>query len=789
MRPVGPLCRLLLLLLVVPAAGQTPDAFTIAITVDEDLAASTQLVAAFRTEIEALMEQDAPIETPDALVLGAGGTLEGARAIHDRLLADDGVDLIVTLGTLVTAEMVARRDLPLPAIAPFAIDGFLSDLPRGPSGGSGVENLTYVEPVFDFTDDIERYRELVAFDRLAVVAAPGVVSIIRRRVGEAMVLPEIGLRVVPVVDEGTAEAVVASLPEATDAVMIAESDLDEVDRIEALTRALTAAGIPSFATLGEAGVRAGALAGLTPSDWIRRLMRRTALHSRRILLGEPAAELPVGLTRRQTFYLNMDTAASLGVSPTFALMSDAQLIGDLQREPDRTFDLVQTMSHALEANRDLQAARSAVEAAREDVGVDVANLLPQLSAMAGGRRIDGDRAESGSFGAETTWTLGVEFSQILWSERAWGAVEVRRHLVDSAEAALRQAELDVALEAATAYFDVLATLAVERIRRENLELTRSNLERARIRERLGAASPAEEYRWQAQVARDQDALVTSIAERNLAEIQLNRVLSLELEGKLGVVEPASTAELLAILDERFLPYMDDPASLRLLRGFVAEESIANSPEIAQIEAALAVQERLGASETRSFYSPDLVLSGDWNRTLERSGAGAEALDAAPFDDDDWELTLGLRLPLFEGGARFAERSRLAAEALRLEREREALSERVRQRARSAVHVASASFTRIGLTQRASEAARRNFELVAAAYAEGAVSIIELLDAQTARFTAEQEASNALFRFVSDVMEVERASGDFVILGSESDKDAVFERLVEYESTTRSRSEN
>lgn len=761
-----------------PRAAAARATRTIAVTVDAEVPAD--LLERLRAEIAALTQQELDVEIPADRVLGAGGSIDGARAIHDRLLADADVDLIIALGPLVSAELVSRRDLSTPVIAPLVIDGWVIDAPRATDGGSGVPNLNYIAPVFEFADDVRRYRELVDFEEIAVVAPTGLAGLLRDRRGPVWTLTDIDLVVRPVALDQDAARVLDALPPSVDAVMVAGPTTDEVDAFAPLFRALAARGLPAFSTTGEIGVHAGALAGLTPGNWFERLIRRTALHARRILIGEAAADLPVQLLRQEALYVNMGTARALGVSPTFELMSDAQLVGSLTREPARTLDLRDVLAEAVAKNRDLQAARRQLDASLEDVGVARARLLPQIDALAGYRRIDEDRAALGTLGPESIATVGAELTQILWSEAAWSNVSVREHLADSARAALRQAELDVQLDAAQAYFDVLAALAVERIRRDNLRLTRDNLERARVRQRLGAASAAEEYRWESQVARDQDALVTSIAQRNLAEIELNRVLNLPLEEKLGVRGEDSSDAILDYLDPRFFPYVDDPVGLRKLRAYVATVAIENSPEIAQLDAAIEVQRRLLSSQTRSFFSPDVALTGELTRTLDRSGAGAAdveaAYDAADVDDLDWSLTLGVSLPLFEGGGRFAERSRLAVEILRLEREREALAERLEQRARSAVHVASASFTRIRLTARAVESAGKNFDLVADAYAQGAVSIIDLLDAQTAYFNAQQEAANSLFQLMADVMEVERASGDFVVLYDDAAKDDVFERL-------------
>lgn len=750
---------------------------TIALSVDDDVAAVQWLIDLFRSELEALTAQDFSIRIPDHRIIGAGGTRAGARAAHDALLADPDIDLIVALGPLVSAEMLTRTSFSRPVVVPFAFAVFADQLPRGEGGGSGVENLCYVEPVFDFAHDVRRYRELVDFTEMAVVGPPGLL--------DAMAVPveaiatgsggDLRLQAIPLADDP--RDTVTRISRGIDAAYLIGLPLEDADAITPLLDALHERGIATFSAAGELGVRRGALAGLTPSNWWPRLMRRSALDARKILVGEDAASIPVQLMREESFYLNMATTRRLGISPTFELMSDAELLGDLQREPDRRLDLPGAMRAALANNREVQAARRALDAGREDVSIAWSAVLPQIEATLGYRIIDEDRATQVSAGAERTLVAGAGLTQVLWSERALAGIDVQRAAVRALEAALRQQELDVLLEAASSYFDVLSASAVELIRRETLRHTRSNLERARVRLRLGAASPAEEYRWESQVAQDLDALVTSIAQRNLAEIELNRVLHLPLESKTGIDDPVRGTDVSRYLDPRFLPYVDDPAGLRTLRGYVTDVALEASPELAQIDAAIAVQRRLLASETRSFFSPELALTGTVTQTIERGGAGAAILDGAPIDDTDWEVQLGLRLPVFEGTRRLSQRTQYSAEIARLEHQRQAAAERVEQRVRSSIHVASASFTRIRLASRSEDAARRNFDLVADAYAQGAVSIIEQIDAQTAWTNAQQQAASAAFRFLGDVMEVERASGGFMALATPAEVDALFEALA------------
>lgn len=779
---LGSVVVLLVLSSLAPASTPAADrpVRTIGISVDGTFEDARWLLELFQSEFRTLMDQEFELRFPEDRILAADYDPEAASRINRRLLDDPDLDLVLALGPTVSADLVARRDLTTPALAPLVLRSIHGELPRGPDGGSGLDLLTYVEPVFDLQHDITRFRELVGFDRLAAIGPAGLMrAVAGLRDGDSVSIASMGLELVAVELRETSELTAAAVPEDIDAVLLLGPAPGAEDRVQDWIEPLHARGLPTFAITGEVAVRRGALAGLTPASWWPRLARRSALVSRRLLMGESAASIPVQMTREETYYINMSTARELGISPTFDLMSEAVLVGEVQREPARVLGLRDVMREAIDRNHDLAALRRRVEAGREDVSIARAVLLPQLDANLAHRWIDEDRAAQATAGAERTLAGTLDLSQVLWSEQAWANLSVQRHLFRALEATLRQQELDVALQATTAYFDVLAAMADERIRKDNLRLTRSNLERARVRERLGAASPAESYRWESQVALDQDALVTSIAQRNLAEIEINRVLDQPLEEKLGLVDIDGPDGLFTIMDPRLLPYIDDPASLRKLRAFASVLAQENSPELAQIDASIAAQMRLRSSATRSFFSPELALQGNLTHSFERSGAGSELFDTSPLDDDDWEIALGLSLPLFEGGRRLAERSQASAEILRLRREREALVQRIEQRVRSAIHVASASFTRIDLTRRSTEASHKNFDLVSDAYARGAVSITELLDAQTAYLTAQQRAASATYRFLSDLMEVERATGSFFVLDPESVHDAIFERLENF----------
>jgi len=138
--------------------------------------------------------------------------------------------------------------------------------------------------------------------------------------------------------------------------------------------------------------------------------------------------------------------------------------------------------------------------------------------------------------------------------------------------------------------------------------------------------------------------------------------------------------------------------------------------------------------------------------------------------------LGLSFPLFSGGSKEATETKATEDLRRLRLEREATVGRVEERIRSSMFQAAASFPGIRLSREAAEAAKKNLELVVDQYSRGAVDIIKLLNSQNAALTATESAANAVYEFLIDLMNIQRAVGKFDYFLYEEDRAAWFDRL-------------
>lgn len=785
--------------LAVPAAArpQPADAehVILGIVVDGPWERNAEILALFRREILQLTASEFGALVPPEKVIEADWTLAGVQRALDRLLADPDVDLLIALGTLASHLAVHVPDPPKPILAPAVIDPALQGVPRS-DGTSGVANLNYLAIPRTFDGDVRTFLEIVPFRRLTIlISRPLAEAIPGLSEATAAAGADLDLQI-RLVGVGTnAEEALTALPGDTEAVYVLPLFHMPSPEFGGLVQGLIERGIPSFARLGEKEVERGILATRTPDEFFLRMARRVAVHVQSVLLGEEPGSLPTSFSAGERLILNMATARAIGVFPPWEVMTEAELLQDDVRPAARRLTLTEAVREAVEVNRDLAAEERGVAAGEKEVDLSRSRLLPQAEVSALGTLIDADRAEA-SFGAQAERQVSgsATVSQLLFSETAWADLTIQRARQRIREHERDRLELDIALEAATAYLNVLRTKTLERIQKENLRVTRSNLELARVRREVGTSGPGEVYRWESQVANDRRAVIDASASRNLAEIELNRLLHRPLEEPFAPVETDLRDPELITSEERLSPYIDNLGDFRLFRHFMAREAADASPELRALDAGIAAQRRALTSARRSWWSPTLALQARVTDVFERGGAGSEPLSVGvptPGDellpevnDVSWSVGLSVSLPLFVGGARAARNARASRELERLRLERAAAAERVEGRIRTALHLMGASRASIGLSRDAAEAARRNLDVVSDAYARGVVSVIDLLDAQNAALVAELVAANAEYDFLVDLMGVQRAVGRFDFFAAPGEREAYFGRLEAFFEANR-----
>jgi len=78
-----------------------------------------------------------------------------------------------------------------------------------------------------------------------------------------------------------------------------------------------------------------------------------------------------------------------------------------------------------------------------------------------------------------------------------------------------------------------------------------------------------------------------------------------------------------------------------------------------------------------------------------------------------------------------------------------------------------------------ETAKEALELTQVSYANGAVNIVQLLDAQNNYLQAQLASTNATYNYLLSSMQLERYIGSFFLLQTESERQEFITRFLEY----------
>ncbi len=732
-------------------------------------------------EILSLTQGEFTVKFPKKFQIHGSWSAKKVDRALTALLKQPDVDMILTLGILGTNAALQRKGFSKPVIAPFVIDASLQGVPLT-KGKNRIPNLTYLTSFKSFERDLQAFLEIVSFKHLALIedaAIPEAIPQVLEKIQRAAKANDIVIHPIRVTD--SIDPLWEQLPQETDAVFVVPLFRLSSKAFDSMVQGLIERGLPSFSLTGRSEVERGLFASLSPETDSIRAARRIALNVHRILLGELPEDLPVTISEGEDLTINMATARAINVWPSFRILTEATLLNEETTGIKRKLSLYGVVREAAHVNLDLAVADRQVAAGIGSVQNARSALLPQISIGSSANLIDQDRAQ-GSFGnnPEKAAFAQGSFQQLLYSDKAWTNYTVEQRNQDSRTADRRQVELDVTQEAALAYLQVLQTKTIESIQKENLKLTRSNLELARIREQVGAASRDEVFRWESEIASGRIDVLNAQASRQQAAVSLNRTLFRPLEELFETTEAGLEDPILFQDVERLFIYVNNPRNFQVFRDFQVREGLRAAPELHSLQARISAQKRILLNAQRGFWAPDLNLESDVSQRMAQAGSGQSTPTGGLAQDrTTWNLQLGLTFPLFSGGAKDGTQTQALETLRQLQLEQKATVGRIEERIRTSNLEAGASSATIRLSREASHAAQQNLELVRDQYSRGAVDIIKLLDSQNAALTANLNAANAVYEFLIDIINIHRATGSFPFFDSPQELNSWHQRLETY----------
>ena len=746
-------------------------------------------------ELAALIPEDTRLVFLRSKSFDAQWDPEAVDRVVMRAVEEPEVDLVFANGVLCT-EHAARTESPLatPVVGGLCI----ADLGQGQQEDPNSK-VHFVLTSNRIHRDLSVFRQLVGFsrvhlcmDEVLIQGLPGF------QAARARLEKSLGLEIIPLPAGKEPSSVLKALGPEVEAVYLTPLLRMSDAHWKRLVQSLNERSIPTFSLFGHSDVRKGVLASQTPDLWSR-LARRLALDMQQILDGADPGSLSRDMPLEDHLILNGKTASLISFDPRLETFVEAQILHSEalghQESQARPLSLERAMETAGRRNVRVAIEEFRTREAQESTQQAQSGLLPQAEAAVQAFRIDKDRAKASLAlypWKRTTGTITVR--QLIFDDQVLSRYLAARHLEQGQDLEARAIKLDVMARAGEFYLQYLQARALERIERDNLDLTRENLRLARIRRRVGMSGPEDVYRWETQVATQKGDLFAADSRVEKARVALNQVLGEPQNTRWRAQEIHLQDQDLYFLGHRFRQILQTASQVRKLRTYSVKVALGNAPELEAANQAIRAAEIELAQKERRFYVPTVGASFDYTRELSREdpelifGPGETAPQVPPGmagpdigseindlvsdrDRNEWRVALELKLPLFQGGKRFHDVDRSQATLSRLRSQRTQAAQLLEQQVRSAVYDLQSSQPRIGLARRAADQAAKNLDLVQDKYARGAATIIDLLDAQNQALVQEQAATMAVYRYLQDLVRFQRAMAWFEFEKSEQDRQA------------------
>jgi outer membrane protein len=728
-----------------------------------------EIVDRILPELEHLLGSDYDVTFDMSDSYDAGWAPQRVRTVIEAAMGSREVDMVVGIGMLVTsAALQSDVRLSKPFVSATLLDG---DVPKLQFAADGTleDNLSLVVRPQRTNSDIDAIRGLMQTGRVHVVLnRDWLENIPALRPALETYGREIGVEIIPVPVSDDWRPAMDQLGPDVEVVYFARTPrLTRGDRA-AFVEALNERKIPTFSGIGPQDLEIGMLA-TNRQDMRQALVRRVALNLHQLITGASTDELPVLLISDSKLTINGRTAARIG----FALSFEAMVLGtvlhaDALEAGADSLNLGRVLAMADTGNIDLSISNQQVTTALRGKQVVRSPLLPQIGAGADYLKVDNNLV--GSYFPDQWSRANLNLSQMIFDDQLISDFRSAGREYDAAMFQNESDRLDVYLEAQTAYLSFVQARLLYDIALNNLRLTEGNLEIAKMRVEVGHSGRDEVFRWTAELNQQRTLLMNIESQVETRRIQLNRVLGVDLGKRWRPEAVSEDAGAFERLREQFdLALQSQPHFARFAEATV-EFALDNSPERKFLEASLEAEGiRLGERK-RSFIVPKVFLDMSYNYNFWQSP------EVPKLGDRFYEIRVTAALPLFEGTRRVYDMQLSKSLIVELERRLELVDQLVEQRTRNALRRIQASSPNIDYSRVAAENARKNFDVVRDKYANGIVNITDLVSAQNASFAADQDATVALYTFLLDSAEFQRAVSFFPDTRSQDEIDE-FERYM------------
>ncbi|MDH4223714.1 MAG: TolC family protein [candidate division Zixibacteria bacterium] len=407
-------------------------------------------------------------------------------------------------------------------------------------------------------------------------------------------------------------------------------------------------------------------------------------------------------------------------------------------------DLDQSLETAYQNNRALQSQKEKISSARFKISEAKSNFYPQLSFQGSYTYlgvlpsfivsfppiIENEKITQG-YHDNFNFALSLQQSIFTWG-RLQNNYSISRLNLQSEEETYNKDKQNITYEVKSSFYSALLVRELIRVRKEALKNIEEHLKTVELRYKAGQASEFDLLRTKVQLANAKPPLLQTEQAYDLALSSFKNILGLSQE-----LEIELEGELLF-----------DPVEVEL--GKATQEALSRRSELESLDIRKKIAQK-GLALARAGNKPSLL--GIANYSYQNPFYGEKKWDA------DWNFTLSLNFPLFDG---FATRSRInqsKSDLNQLDIGEKDLKEGIKLEVKDAVTSLNLARETILSQEENVKQAKESLRIARIQYAQGMITSLEEMDTELALTYAQVNYLQALTDYLIAQAKYNKAIGE------------------------------
>ena len=754
------------------AFSQTKKTIHVGTLLDRSSKEALQVFDALKKEIKAVMGPHTKVVFTEPLV---GNYEVGKYQSNYKLLLNDTTDIILVFGVVNLNFLDRNNTYPKPILAYGSVNADFIEIPFGQQT-SEIPNVNYVISPFSYKEDLVTFKELCDYKNIGIIIEDFLLKKESVQNFFKNYFADKEERYTLISAEGSIEN--QSLLDSVDAVYFAgDYNFGSVVR-KVLIDSVNAKKLPSFSATGVKDVKIGVLATQQSNTDSEHFYRRVALNFESVVKGINPADLPVYIDTSKKLTVNYNTANRINFPLRYSILGQVDFVeSNVPAKNDFTLSILDVMNGVVSSNLELQSEKKNNELFDQEVQVSKNNYLPDLAVGATANYIDPELAKvSLGQNPEFSTSGNVVLQQLIYAPDASANKTVQKELSKAQKEFYNSEQLNLILDASVAYFNSLVNKTNVNIQNQNLQVTKLNLELAEQNFEEGASGKSDVLRFKSQMAQNTQSLVEAANDLRQSFNAINSLLNKPIGTKLDVENAVISEGLFKNYNfEKMSELIDNPRTQPLLIAFLTEEAKRNAPELKNLTYNMEAIKRNYRLNAGGRFLPTVSLQGQYNYFFNRSGVGSSPLLGAGIPDASYNVGVNLSLPIFQKNLRNVNRRTTEIQQEQISLQQQNTNLFISQNVNNVVSDIATQIANIYITKIAEETAKESLELTQTAYKNGAVPVIQLIDAQTNYLQSQLGSATASYGYLLTSIKLERIIGYFFLLHSDEENQAFIDR--------------